>query len=237
MKVLVADKFETSGIAGLRAAGCEVISDPDLKDDALKEAIARTAGGRAGGARHQGHRADARRRAPVADRAGRRRLQHDRRQGRIAPRHLRLQLPGQERHRRRGAGLRPDPRARPAHPGQRRRAARRQVEQEGVLEGRRALRQDARPARRRQHRPRDDPPGRGVRPQRRDLEPAVRRRRRVRSRIRTRASSTSRRRCARCRSSWCRRRPTSRRAPTSSACTSRSTRPPATSSMPACSRG
>src|SRR5688572_30300273 len=42
MKVLVADKFETSGIAGLRAAGCEVISDPDLKDDALKEAIART---------------------------------------------------------------------------------------------------------------------------------------------------------------------------------------------------
>ena len=35
MKVLVADKFEQSGIEGLRAAGCEVISDPDLKDDAL----------------------------------------------------------------------------------------------------------------------------------------------------------------------------------------------------------
>ena len=42
MKVLVADKFEQSGIDGLKAAGCEVISDPDLKDDALKEAIAAT---------------------------------------------------------------------------------------------------------------------------------------------------------------------------------------------------
>src|ERR671918_188764 len=39
MKVLVADKFERSGIEGLRAAGCEVISDPDLKDEALREAI------------------------------------------------------------------------------------------------------------------------------------------------------------------------------------------------------
>ena len=35
-----------------------------------------------------------------------------------------------------------------------------QVEQEGVLEGAGALRQDARPARRRQHRPGDDPPRR-----------------------------------------------------------------------------
>jgi D-3-phosphoglycerate dehydrogenase / 2-oxoglutarate reductase len=42
MKVLVADKFEQSGIEGLKAAGCDVISDPDLKDDALREAIART---------------------------------------------------------------------------------------------------------------------------------------------------------------------------------------------------
>jgi D-3-phosphoglycerate dehydrogenase / 2-oxoglutarate reductase len=39
MKVLVADKFESSGIAGLKAAGCDVISDPDLKDESLKEAI------------------------------------------------------------------------------------------------------------------------------------------------------------------------------------------------------
>src|SRR6187431_2189763 len=42
MKVLVADKFEQSGIAGLKAAGCEVVSDPELKDDALKDAIAQT---------------------------------------------------------------------------------------------------------------------------------------------------------------------------------------------------
>jgi D-3-phosphoglycerate dehydrogenase len=39
MKVLVADKFETSGIEGLKAAGCEVIYEPDLKDDALTHAI------------------------------------------------------------------------------------------------------------------------------------------------------------------------------------------------------
>ena len=41
MKVLVADKFEKSGIDGLKAAGCEVIYEPDLKDDALTQAIAR----------------------------------------------------------------------------------------------------------------------------------------------------------------------------------------------------
>jgi D-3-phosphoglycerate dehydrogenase len=42
MKVLVADKFERSGIDGLRAAGCEVVYEPDLKDQALAEAIAST---------------------------------------------------------------------------------------------------------------------------------------------------------------------------------------------------
>ena len=42
MKVLIADKFEKSGIDGLRAAGCAVVSDPDLKDDALREAIGKT---------------------------------------------------------------------------------------------------------------------------------------------------------------------------------------------------
>jgi len=40
MKVLVADKFEKSGIEGLKAAGCEVVYEPDLKDDALTQAIA-----------------------------------------------------------------------------------------------------------------------------------------------------------------------------------------------------
>lgn len=42
MKVLVADKFEKSGIAGLEAAGCEVVFEPDLKDATLTEALAKT---------------------------------------------------------------------------------------------------------------------------------------------------------------------------------------------------
>lgn len=42
MKVLIADKFEKSGIDGLTAAGCEVAYEPDAKDDSLVEAIART---------------------------------------------------------------------------------------------------------------------------------------------------------------------------------------------------
>ena len=42
MKILVADKFEQSGIDGLAAAGCEVLFQPDLKDDSLRDAIAST---------------------------------------------------------------------------------------------------------------------------------------------------------------------------------------------------
>ena len=42
MKVLVADKFEQSGIDGLKRAGCEVVYEPDLKDDLLKDAIRAT---------------------------------------------------------------------------------------------------------------------------------------------------------------------------------------------------
>ena len=42
MKVLVADKFEKSGIEGLKAAGCEVLYEPDLKEASLTEAIGRT---------------------------------------------------------------------------------------------------------------------------------------------------------------------------------------------------
>jgi D-3-phosphoglycerate dehydrogenase len=42
MKVLIADKFEQSGIDGLEAAGSEVIIDPELKDEALREAIRAT---------------------------------------------------------------------------------------------------------------------------------------------------------------------------------------------------
>jgi D-3-phosphoglycerate dehydrogenase len=39
MKVLVADKFEQSGLEGLKTAGCDVVYQPDLKDDALAAAI------------------------------------------------------------------------------------------------------------------------------------------------------------------------------------------------------
>jgi D-3-phosphoglycerate dehydrogenase len=40
MKVLIADKFEESGIEGLGRLGCEVVYEPDLKGDALEAAIA-----------------------------------------------------------------------------------------------------------------------------------------------------------------------------------------------------
>jgi D-3-phosphoglycerate dehydrogenase len=39
MKVLIADKFEESGIEALKEIGCEVVFNPDLKDDSLVEAI------------------------------------------------------------------------------------------------------------------------------------------------------------------------------------------------------
>lgn len=42
MKVLIADKFEASGIQGLETLGCEVINDPSLKDETLIEAIRNT---------------------------------------------------------------------------------------------------------------------------------------------------------------------------------------------------
>ena len=41
MRVLIADKFEQSGRDGLQALGCEISFQPDLKDDALVEAIAK----------------------------------------------------------------------------------------------------------------------------------------------------------------------------------------------------
>jgi D-3-phosphoglycerate dehydrogenase len=43
MRVLIADKFEQSGRDGLQAIGCDVSFQPDLKDDALTEAIRETA--------------------------------------------------------------------------------------------------------------------------------------------------------------------------------------------------
>jgi len=41
MRVLIADKFEQSGRDGLQTIGCDVSFQPDLKDDALTEAILR----------------------------------------------------------------------------------------------------------------------------------------------------------------------------------------------------
>lgn len=40
MRVLIADKFEQSGIEGLVAAGCDVVYEPALADQALVEAVA-----------------------------------------------------------------------------------------------------------------------------------------------------------------------------------------------------
>jgi D-3-phosphoglycerate dehydrogenase len=42
MKVLVADKLEKSALDGLKALGCEVVSDPDLADMAIREALLST---------------------------------------------------------------------------------------------------------------------------------------------------------------------------------------------------
>src|SRR5262249_23161924 len=39
MKILVADKFEKSGLDGLAGAGCDVVYQPDLQDEALGRAI------------------------------------------------------------------------------------------------------------------------------------------------------------------------------------------------------
>ncbi len=114
MKVLVADKFEQSGIDGLKAAGCEVVYQPDLKDDALTQAIRETAADVlvVRGTTVTG--ADARSGRALARRPRRRRLQHDRRRRRVEARHLRVELSGQERDCRRRARVRADARARPA---------------------------------------------------------------------------------------------------------------------------
>ncbi len=42
MKVLIADKFEQSGIDGLKVAGCEVVYQPDLNGDTLTQALRET---------------------------------------------------------------------------------------------------------------------------------------------------------------------------------------------------
>jgi D-3-phosphoglycerate dehydrogenase len=42
VKVLIADKFEQSGVEGLKALGCAVVYEPNLKDDSLVSALATT---------------------------------------------------------------------------------------------------------------------------------------------------------------------------------------------------
>jgi len=42
MKILIADKFEQSGVDGLKALGCEVVYEPNLKDEALTAAVRST---------------------------------------------------------------------------------------------------------------------------------------------------------------------------------------------------
>jgi D-3-phosphoglycerate dehydrogenase len=43
VKVLIADQFEQTGLDGLQAAGCDVVYQPDLKEDALTQALGETA--------------------------------------------------------------------------------------------------------------------------------------------------------------------------------------------------
>ena len=87
MKVLVADQFDESGLDGLEAAGCEVIHDPTLEDEALGDgAGATTRRRRAGRPLHAGHGRDDGWRRLGAHRAGRGRLQHDRRRRRASAR-------------------------------------------------------------------------------------------------------------------------------------------------------
>jgi D-3-phosphoglycerate dehydrogenase len=40
--VLIADKFEQSGVDGLRALGCDVVHEPALEGDALRDAVQRS---------------------------------------------------------------------------------------------------------------------------------------------------------------------------------------------------
>ncbi len=177
MKVLVADKFEQSGLDALKAAGCDVVFQPDASGDALVTAIKQS---QAAGHRRPidaSHRGDDGRRRAVADRAGRGGRQYHRRRGGVEARHLRLELPGPEFCRGGRADDGFDPRARSAACGQRRGAACRHLEQEGIFEGEGADGTDPRPARLRPHRPRGREACARVRHAGDRLEPAFHRRR------------------------------------------------------------
>ena len=109
--------------------------------------------------------------------------------GGLAARRLRRELPGPELDRGRRARHRARRRARPAHPGQRRPPARRQVGQEDVLRGARPLRAHARRRGRGLHRPRGRPARAGARDARPRLVALARRRAREGARRRARAGS------------------------------------------------
>ena len=171
MKVLVADKFEKSGLDGLKELGCDVVFQPDLKDDALTEAIG-SSGAEVLIVRstkvtramlEAGHlslviRAGAGYNTIDVEAASERGIY-------VA------NCPGQELGRCRGACLRLDPRARPARRGQRRGLEARSLEQEGVQQGPRSLRTHAGPDRRRRHRQGDDSSRPGLRHAGRRVEP------------------------------------------------------------------
>ena len=108
MKVLVADKFETDRPRRpARRPAARSSTSRISKDDALAAAIRDTRRRRPRRPQHRGDRADARRRArsSLVVRAGAGYNTIDVKAASRA-RHLRLELPRQERHRRRGAGLR-----------------------------------------------------------------------------------------------------------------------------------
>ena len=110
MKVLIADKFEQSGIDGLQRGRLRgrLRAGPERRRADRRDPVER--GGRAGRARHEVTRRDARLRPARAGRSRRRRLQHHRRGRGVEARHLRVELSGQERDCRRGARVRADPR-------------------------------------------------------------------------------------------------------------------------------
>ena len=156
MRVLIADKFEQSGRDGLQSLGCEISYQPDLKDDALVDAIRKEAPDVlvVRGTKVTEPMLDA---GPVklVVRAGAG-LQHDRRGRRFEARYLRFELSRQKLDRRCRARVCVDPRARSSHRRQRRHVASRRVEQERVFESARIVWPHAWLDRRRQDRPGDD---------------------------------------------------------------------------------
>ena len=221
MKVLVADKFEKSGIDGLKAAGCDVVYEPDLKDAALTQAIAASGadvlvvrGTKVTEAMLDAGRLSLIVRAGAGyntiDVAGacKRGIYVSNCPGKNAIAVAELAF---------GLILALDRRI-PDNVAEMRGGTwnKKEYSKAQGLYGRTLA-----SARRRQHRPGDDPPRRRLRHERRDLEPPLRRTGPAADRSGGARDWVSRACCARSPSSWRQRRPTRCRAPTSSACTLR----------------